>query len=110
MNPFQSIPETPGSGYVGELYARNCVEKRMLRIVLRGTGEIDRDARNVRRIHGVLRSSPGKDHFSFLICENGRQSLIEFPNVTTGITPELMQRLAERVGSENLSVEYLHYQ
>jgi|YNPNPStandDraft_1061719.scaffolds.fasta_scaffold00308_8 DNA polymerase-3 subunit alpha len=83
-------------------------QPRMLTIVLRPSGDRERDMRRLRHIHGLLVSCPGKDHFAFMIFEFGSFYLIEFPNYTTHITPELMQRLIHLVGEENIRVEPIH--
>ncbi len=80
---------------------------RMLQVVLRTSGEKERDIRRLRRVHGVLRSSPGRDRFSLMIFENNHYYVIEFPNETTGITPELLRKLTDLVGQDNLRVEPL---
>jgi len=83
-------------------------QPRMLTIVLRPSGDRERDMRRLRHIHGLLVSCPGKDHFAFMLFEFGSFYLIEFPNYTTHITPELMQRLIHLVGEENIRVEPIH--
>jgi DNA polymerase III subunit alpha len=80
---------------------------RMVQVVLRSCGEKERDVRRLRRVHGVLRSSPGRDHFSLMIFENNHYYMIEFPNETTGFTPELLRKLTELVGQDNIRVEPL---
>jgi DNA polymerase-3 subunit alpha len=65
----------------------------------------DRDRRRLRRIYGELQACPGNDQFAFYVIENGHRYLIDFPNDTTGICAELMQRLKTRVGEENLEIQ-----
>ncbi len=83
---------------------------RMLTIILRASGEAERDARRIRRICLMLRSSPGKDRFSFLVFENGHRYLVEFPNDTIGLTPDVLRKLIEMVGEENIRVETIQFQ
>ena len=99
--PFKYIPPPAHPNPGGE------ETQRMLQIILRTTGEKERDKRRLRRLHGLLCSSPGRDRFSLLIFEYKHIFVIEFPNDTTGITPELLRKLAELVGQENLRVEPL---
>jgi DNA polymerase-3 subunit alpha len=80
---------------------------RMVQVILRSCGSKERDIRRLRRIHGLLRSSPGKDRFSFMIFENDHFYMIEFPNETTGITPDLIRKLTELVGADNFRLEPL---
>ena len=78
---------------------------QMVTISLRGCGDKERDVRRINRLLGLLRSNPGKDRFAFLIFERGHRYLLEFPNDTTGFTAEIMNKLGELVGVENLQVE-----
>jgi len=78
---------------------------RMVVVVLRSNGEKEREVRRMNRLLGLLRSSPGRDHFSFLIFEQGHQFLIEFPNETTGINPDLIGNLRDLAGADNVSIE-----
>lgn len=78
---------------------------RMVVIVQRSTGEKERDTRRLNRLLGLLRSCPGKDRFSFLLFEKGHQFLLEFPNDTTGISTDLLTKLTDIAGAENVSVE-----
>ncbi|HQN43217.1 MAG TPA: hypothetical protein PLA25_03710, partial [Anaerolineaceae bacterium] len=79
--------------------------QRMIRLVLRATGDKQRDGRRMRRLYGMLVSSPGRDKFAFMIFESGRRYLMEFPNDSTGITNALIAALGEQIGSDNVIVE-----
>ena len=83
---------------------------QMVTIILRPTGDPNRDIRRISRLHGTIISYPGKDHFAFQIFEQGRGHLIEFPNDTTHLCAELMVIIKEAVGEENLRVESILYQ
>ncbi len=83
---------------------------QMLTVILRPTGDPLRDIRRISRLHGNFISHPGKDRFAFQIFEEGRGHLIEFPNDTTHLCPELMITLKDAVGEENLRVEPILYQ
>jgi len=50
-------------------------------------------------------SAPGHDRFAFHIFEHGRGHLLEFPNLTTGLSPELINQLNTLVGPDNVRVE-----
>jgi hypothetical protein len=41
------------------------------------------------------------------VFERGRGYLVEFPNFTTGLCPELVARLGDLVGADNVRVETL---
>jgi DNA polymerase III subunit alpha len=85
-------------------------QPQMITIVLRSGGDKERDVRRLQRIHGLLHSSPGKDRFAFFINEKGSYYLIEFPNLSTGITPELLLKLKEMAGEENVRIEPIQIQ
>jgi len=79
-------------------------EPRMVVVVLHATGDRERDVRRLKMVYGRLRSFPGRDRFAFLICEGSRRYQLEFPNDSTGISPLLLQKLAELVGEENVRI------
>jgi hypothetical protein len=83
---------------------------QMVTVVLRGSGDKTRDALRMRRIHGTVMSFPGEDRFAFLVYEHGRGYMVEFPNFTTGVCPDLIARLQFLVGSENVRVEQITFQ
>ncbi|MHB0967547.1 MAG: DNA polymerase III subunit alpha [Bellilinea sp.] len=80
-------------------------EIRMVKVILRSTGDKHRDVLRVRRIHGVLRSAPGRDKFALMVFEGGSRYLMEFPNETTGISTELLRTLTAMVGEGSVLVE-----
>ena len=77
---------------------------RMLTVVLQPSGMKEKDALRMKRVHGILRSSPGRDHFSFMLYEGSHQYLVEFPNETTMISDDMMGKLAQLVGEENIQL------
>ena len=85
-------------------------ETQMVTVILRASGEKDRDIRRLKRVHGLLRSSPGNDHFCFYIFENGHRHFLDFPNDTTGVNSQLIDRLVELVGNENVQIEAIKFQ
>jgi hypothetical protein len=82
----------------------------MITIIMRPRTDKVRDNLLLRRVFGLMISYPGNDRFAFHIFENGRGHLLEFPNLTTGMNPELMARLAELVGPENIRIEPITFQ
>lgn len=78
---------------------------RMITIILRSTHDRVRDIRRLKNVQGIMQSSPGRDHFSLHIIEDGRRCMIEFPNHTTGITPDLLSRLEKLVGKTNFRID-----
>ncbi len=77
----------------------------MITVVLRTSGDRTRDVLRMRRIHGTAMSYPGSDRFAFHVFEKGRGYLLEFPNFTTGLCPDLLAKLKLLAGSENVRVE-----
>ncbi len=73
---------------------------RQLTITLRSTGDHERDKRRIKTLHGLLTAQHGRDKFSFQIFENNKGYLIDFPNDTTRICPELLARLKKLIGEE----------
>jgi DNA polymerase-3 subunit alpha len=82
----------------------------MITVILRTMGDKVRDNLRIRQIFGTLISYPGNDRFAFHIFENGHGHLLEFPNLTTGLCPELISRLKSMVGAENVRVETITFQ
>jgi DNA polymerase-3 subunit alpha len=83
---------------------------QMVTVLLRSTGDAERDIRRISRLHGTFISFPGKDRFQFQIFEEGKGHLIDFPNDTTHACAGLMQMVKDFVGEENLRVEPITYQ
>jgi len=83
---------------------------QMVTVILRPSGDPNRDIRRISRLHGTFISYPGKDRFAFQIFEEGRGHLIEFPNDTTHLCAELAAKIKDVVGEENLRVEPITYQ
>jgi hypothetical protein len=82
----------------------------MVTIAFRTTGDKTRDVLRLRRIHGIITSYPGNDRFSFHVFERGRGYLLEFPNYTIGYCPELITRLSQLIGLDNIRVERITFQ
>ncbi|MFT3892084.1 MAG: hypothetical protein QM730_10660 [Anaerolineales bacterium] len=79
-------------------------------MILRSTGDKERDRRRIKTIYGTLISFHGKDRFSFQIFENGLGHLIDFPNDTTRVCPEMLLRLKKLMGEESWRVEEITFQ
>ena len=79
-------------------------------VVLRSTGDRERDKRRIKTIYGTLISFHGKDRFSFQIFENGKGHLIDFPNDTTRVCTEVLDRLKKLMGEESWRVEEITFQ
>ena len=101
-------PKLPAVTSLAYLEAEHAPQ--MVTLILRPTGDPNRDIRRISRLHGTFISYPGKDRFAFQIFEQERGNLIEFPNDTTHLCAELMLKIKEAVGEENLRVEPILYQ
>jgi hypothetical protein len=85
-------------------------DPRLLTIRLASTGDTQRDARRMRRVHGLLLSYPGGDRFVFHVFEASRQYHLEFPNSTTGLCRDLFTQLTILLGEGMVAVERLRLQ
>jgi len=82
----------------------------MVTVRLHSTGDRERDARRMRRVHGLLTSYPGRDHFVFHVYEASRRYHLEFPNSTTGYCADLRRELTVLLGEGSVQVEVLRIQ
>ena len=48
--------------------------------------------------------------FSFQTSKDGKSEIIEFPNDTTRVCPEMLERLKKLMGKESWSVEEITFQ
>ena len=78
---------------------------RLITVSIRPNGNLERDKRRLKNIHGVLISFPGKDKFSLQIFEGYRGHLIDFPNYNTRICDEMLKRLKAVLGNEEWRIE-----
>ena len=83
---------------------------RIITVYLRPSDDQTRDRRRIKNVYGILISHPGKDRFSFYVTEEGRGHLIDFPNDSTRICVEMLDRLKKLLGSEDWRVEEIQYQ
>jgi len=86
-------------------YVRSNGARQLITVTLKASGEKERDVRRMRRVHGLLKSFPGEDRFCFYVLEQGRQHLLDFPNDTTAANSDLLNKLVELVGPDNVLVE-----
>jgi hypothetical protein len=78
--------------------------RRLVTVILRSTGDKVRDARRMRRVHGLLNSYPGSDPFVFDVYESSRRYSLEFPNSSTGFCAELRTQLEGLLGTGSVRV------
>ena len=77
---------------------------RCIYITLSSCGDKQQDVRRLRRIHDILISRPGRDQFAFRVRENGYWYEFNLPNVTTGLTDTLVQKLRGLMGDQNIDI------
>lgn len=82
---------------------------RLITVAIKPNGSLERDKRRLKNIHGVLISFPGRDRFSLQIFEGERGHLIDFPNYTTRICPEMLARLKKVLGNEEWRIEEIDF-
>jgi DNA polymerase-3 subunit alpha len=83
---------------------------KQITVLLRSTGDKERDKRRIKTIYGTLISFHGRDRFTFHVFENGKGHLIDFPNDTTRICPEMLARLGKLMGEESWRIEEIRFQ
>jgi len=83
---------------------------KQITMLLRSTGDKERDRRRIKTMYGTLISFHGRDRFSFQIFENGSGHLIDFPNDTTRVCSEMLERLKKLMGEESWRVEEITFQ
>ena len=77
---------------------------RCLSIIIRRTGDPERDRKLVHRVYDRLQSHSGNDRFSFWIVNGDYRVQVDFPDATTAYTPELAAYLSEMLGQDALQL------
>ncbi len=82
-------------------------KSRQLTLMLRvqPNAPVGSSERRVKRLIGIVSSYPGRDRFSLVIKENGKVYLVDYPDVHTNICDDMMSRLTEILGEDNIQVE-----
>jgi hypothetical protein len=83
---------------------------KQITVLLRSSGEKEHDNLRIKTIYGTLISFHGRDRFSFQIFEAGKGHLIDFPNDTTRLCPEMLARLLKLMGEESWRIEEITFQ
>jgi len=116
LQPVESIPtesvRIPPSLYIPLAKEEKDKEHppRQITVMLRSTGDKERDKRRIKTMYGTLISFHGRDRFSFQIFENGSGHLIDFPNDTTRVCSEMLERMKKLMGEESWRVEEITFQ
>jgi DNA polymerase-3 subunit alpha len=102
---------TAGAALPGDVFeVLDRQTKRTVTILFRSTGDRLRDARRLRRVHGLLTSYPGDDRFAFHVYEASRRYHLEFPSSTTGYCADLHTQLLSLLGEDSVQVETVRIQ
>ena len=112
--PIEPV-QIPPTNFLPSLYIPLAQEDKehppqQITVMLRSTGDKERDKRRIKTIYGTLISFHGRDRFSFQIYENGKGHLIDFPNDTTRVCTEVLERLKKLMGEESWRVEEITFQ
>ncbi|HLO33771.1 MAG TPA: DNA polymerase III subunit alpha [Anaerolineales bacterium] len=116
VHPIETV-QTPSNDILPSLYIPLAQEEKdkdhppqQITVFLRSTGDKERDRRRIKTIFGTLISFHGRDRFSFQIFEEGQGHLIDFPNDTTRVCNEVLERLMKLMGEESWRVEEITFQ
>jgi DNA polymerase-3 subunit alpha len=116
LQPIESLPTQPVD-MLPSLYVPLAQEEKdkehppqQITVVLRSTGDREHDRRRIKTLYGTLISFHGRDRFSFQIFEEGKGHLIDFPNDTTRVCAEVLERLKKLMGEECWRVEEITFQ
>jgi len=104
------IPEKVLQPIVPPLRSGASEDVQMITVILRPRQDSARDKLLLKRLFGIMISNPGDDRFAFHIFERGKGHLLEFPNFTTGISPNLIGLITALVGTENIRIEPITFQ
>ena len=115
IQPIETVPVEPPS--MPSLYLPIAKEEKdkdhppkQITVLLRSSGDREHDNRRIKTIYGTLISFHGRDRFSFQIFESGKGHLIDFPNDTTRLCPEMLARLLKLMGEESWRIEEITFQ
>jgi DNA polymerase-3 subunit alpha len=93
-----------------EAFVRGDGDRCKVTVMIRSTGDKQRDSLRMRRVHGLLTSYPGQDRFAFQVFESSRHYHLEFPSSTTGFCSDLNSQLQRLLGEGSVVIEPLRYQ
>lgn len=78
---------------------------RHLHITIPRTGKQEQDIERLGKVHSLLRSYKGDDHFSLYLVSDKNRVQLDFPNATTGYCPALEKALVEILGAGAMRVD-----
>jgi DNA polymerase-3 subunit alpha len=80
---------------------------RLLELSLQCSGDREKDTRLMSQVYDLLQRYPGSDRFLFNVVEAHGRVQLEFPNVTTHLSPELESQLQATLGPGALNVRWV---
>lgn len=92
-----------------EFYEFDNLKRKLLTLVFEiiPDEKFEKQQRRMTRIHAMTSAYPGRDAFAFMIRENGKNHLVEFPQIRIRINDELVNRLRDELGDENVVIEMI---
>jgi len=81
-----------------------------INVLIRPTRDWERNKRRIKIVHSTLISYKGRDRFSLQIIDNGKSHLIDFPNDTTYVCPELLDSLRKLLGENSWHIEEIIFE
>ena len=78
---------------------------RHLHVTISRTGKQEQDIERLGKVHSLLRSHEGDDHFSLYLVSDESRVQLEFPNATTGYCTALEETLIGMLGARAVRVE-----
>jgi len=78
---------------------------RHLHITIPRTREQEQDIERLGKVHSLLQSYKGDDHFSLYLVSDEKRIQLDFPNATTAYCPTLEEALIEMLGAGAIRVE-----
>ncbi len=79
----------------------------LLTLVVRRSGDDERDRKRLRRLHGYLTQYPGQDRFRFELVGNGKRAVLDFPDNTIEINDDVLDFAERMLGADSVFVEPL---
>ena len=79
----------------------------LLTLVVRRSGDDERDRKRLRRLHGYLTQYPGQDRFRFELVGNGKRAVLDFPHDAIEINDDALDFAAGMLGEDNVFVDPL---
>ncbi len=104
------VPSVPPIAPPALLQTDGTAPPRLITVYLRPSGDAGRDRRRITNAYSILHAYHGQDRFSFYVTEEGHGHLIDFPNDSTRVCKEMLERLRNLLGEEAWRIEDVTFQ